>query len=101
MRSRFSAWSSTTSTRAISGHREGDRERASGPERAVHEDLAAEQLGQLLADVEAEPGPLEFPGLRLPDLLEGAEEPVLVLGRDAHPRVGNAQPHRAPVAGQA
>src|SRR5580693_43245 len=101
MRSRFSSWSSTTSTRATSGHREREGERASGPRRAFHGYQPAEDPGQLLADVEAEPGSLEFLVLRVADLLEGAEEQTLILGRDAHARVGDTYVHRAPAVSQA
>src|ERR1700678_1080758 len=101
MRSRFSSWSSTTSTSAMSGRREGEGERAPGPRRAVHHDHAAEDPGQLLADVQAEPGSLEFRVLRLADLLEGPEEPTLILRCDAHAGVGDPQVHRAPVVRQA
>src|SRR3984957_414147 len=101
MRSRFSSWSSTTRTRAMSGRREGEGERASGPGRALHGYHAAEEPGQFLADVQAEPGSLELLVLRVADLLEGAEEQALILGCDAHACVGDAQVHRAPLVSQA
>src|SRR5580658_4801754 len=101
MRSRFSSWSSTTSTRAMSGRREREGERASGPRCAVHHDHTAEDPGQLLADVQTEPGSLEFRLLRLADLLEGSEEPALILRCDAHTGVGDTEAHRAPVVRQA
>src|ERR1700689_4662647 len=99
MSSRFSAWSSTTSTRAISADRQRDGECAAGAQRAVHQNAAAEELGQLLADVQAEPGALEFPGFRLADLFEGPEQPVLVVIGDAEARVDDAHLNRAPVLG--
>src|ERR1700689_5145134 len=101
MRSRFSSWSSTTSTSAMSGRREGEGERAPGPRGAVHHDHAAEDPGQLLADVQAGPGSLAFRGLRFTSLLEGRQEPTLVLRRDARGGVGDTLVDRAAVAGEA
>src|SRR5258708_6685881 len=101
MRSRFSALSSTTSTRAMSAAgRQADGERASLTEGAAHEDLAAEQLRQLLADEKAEPSALEGPGLRRSQLFEGDEQALLVVFGDAEASVGDAELDRAPVAGE-
>src|SRR5437588_5240791 len=98
---RFSAWSSTTSTHAISASRKRDGERAALTLRALHEYPAAKEFCQLLADVKAEPGSLISPGPRLADLLEGAEQPVLVRLRNTHAGVRDTQVHRAPVVGRA
>src|SRR5260370_32572215 len=101
MSSRFSAWSSTTSTHAISASGERDGERAALTLRALHEYPAAKEFCQLLADIQAEPGSLISPGPRLADLFEGAEQPVLVRLGNTHARVVDTQVQRAPVVGQA
>src|SRR5438445_7740689 len=101
MRSRFSALSSTTSTRAISAGRQRDGERAAVAELAAHGDGAAEDLGQLLADVEAEPGAFELASLGRADLLEGSEEALLVVRGDPDTRVGHAELDRPASVGRA
>src|SRR5258708_3470334 len=84
IRSRFSALSSTTSTRAISAGRERDGEGAAHTQFAFHQDSSAEELGEFLADVEAETRALELAGFCCTHLFEGAEQELLVLGRDSH-----------------
>src|SRR5260370_38411984 len=99
MSSRFSAWSSTTSTHAISASGERDGERAALTLRALHEYPAAKEFCQLLADIQAEPGSLISPGPRLSDLFEGSEQPVRFRLGITHARLVDTRVQRAPVLG--
>ena len=69
--------------------------------RALDRDAAAEQLGQLAAQRQAEAGALDAALQRAVDLRELLEDPLLVLGRDADAGVGHRERHGVAVRGAA
>ena len=57
---------------------------------AGHAELSPDQLRQPLAEVKAEPGPLETARCRRIELLERLKEAMLVFGLDSDSSVNNA-----------
>ena len=71
--------------------RQEQHERAAGARLAGQLDLAAEQLRDLAADRQAEPGPPEPAARRPVRLLERLEDDPVLVGRDADAGVGDAE----------
>src|ERR1700712_4987116 len=76
---------------ALAG-RQLDGERRAHADRARERDLAADQGAERPADVQAQAGPLARTGGRVADLLEGGEDPFLVVGADPGPTVDDLKP---------
>lgn len=74
------------------GGRQGEKERGAEADRAVDPDAPAVTLDEMAGDGETEPAPRST-GARLIDLVEPLKNALLVLGRDASPRIGDAEEH--------
>ena len=73
--------------------RQVEREGAAHVRRAAQMDFAAEQVRQLAADREAQAGAAVFAAGAGVGLLEGLEDDLLLLGRDADAGVGDLERH--------
>ena len=80
---RFALCASGARTAAGILQRQVERERAAPARRAAQLDLAAEQVGKLAADRQAEAGAAVLAAGAGIGLLEGLEDDLLLLGRDA------------------
>jgi hypothetical protein len=73
------------------------RERRAEPDCALHRHAAAEELGELAAEGQAEAGAAHAPLHGTLDLGELLEDALLVLGRDANAGVADAEYDRAAI----